>query len=54
MATAQQKNPATESGNFRFGTPFLGHHNYILSLCAPDYFKEIHQFYTFYPKIIAL
>ena len=41
-----------------FGRPFLGHHYNILGLYGPcprveKIFKEIQQFYTFYPKITS-
>ena len=42
---------------YNVGRPFLGHHYCILSLSdlclgvEKKIFKEIHQLYTFYPKI---
>ena len=58
MATPQQPYPGGhEIYNFR--RPFLAHHYYLLSLCEPCpevkrlFFKEIHQFYTLYPKITS-
>ena len=43
--------------SYNFGRPFFCHHYYIHSLSEPcpwvekKIFKEIHQFYTFYPQI---
>ena len=56
MATPQHKNPCSRGHEiYNFSRPFLGHHYYTLSLYGPwpgvemNIFKEIHQFYTFYP-----
>ena len=45
---------------YNVGRPFLGHHYCTLSLYGPCpgverkiFFKEIHQFYTFYPIITS-
>ena len=47
------------SWKLHLGRPFLGHHYYTLILsetCSwveKKIFKEIHQFYTFYPQITS-
>ena len=60
-ATLQHKNPCPgglEIYNFVRHCHFLGHYYYTLSSYEPSpgeekIFKEIHQFYTFYPKITS-
>ena len=61
MATPQGNNPCPGGHEiYNCGRPYLGHHYYILSLSdlclgvEKKIFKEIHQFYTFYPKITSL
>ena len=62
MATLLHKNPCPGGHeNYNFGGPFIGYHYYILSLYGlftevekSFFFKEIHQFYTFYPKLPPL
>ena len=58
MATPLHKNPCPGGHEiYNFGRPFRGHHYYTLSLSdlclGVEIFKEIHQFYTFYPKITS-
>ena len=58
MTTPLHKN-SCPGGNeiYNYGKPFFGQRYCILSLYGPcpvkgkNIFKEIHQFYTFYPKI---
>ena len=58
MATPLQKNPCPGGHEiYNFGRPFLGHHYYLLGLSdlclgvEKKIFKDVHQFYTFYPII---
>ena len=58
MGTSQHKNPGCHK-IYNLGRPFLGDHYYVLNLFEPcpgaemNIFKEIHQFYPFYPKITS-
>ena len=56
MVTPLHKNPFPGGHEIKkFDRPFFGHHYYKLILYEPckegmkKIFKEIHQFYTFYP-----
>ena len=58
MTTPQHKNPCPGGHEiYNFGRPIIGHHYYLLSLIElfpgveKKTFKEIHKFYTFYPRI---
>ena len=60
MATPHHRNPCPRGHEiYNFGRGFLAHHYYIFSLSAictgvkKKIFKEIQQFYTFYPKITS-
>ena len=56
---AQEPLPTGGHEISNFGRSFLGHHYYILGLSDQclgvenKIFKEIQQFYTFYPQIIS-
>ena len=61
MTTPHLRNPCTRGHQiYNFGRPFLCHYFYILGLSdlclgvEKKIFKEIQQFYTFYPKITSL
>ena len=60
MAKPKQKSPCPGSHEmYKFGRPFLIQHYYTLSLYGPrtgaeKILYEIHQFYTFYPKLPSL
>ena len=57
MAMPQYKNPCPRGDEiYNLGRPFHGHHYHILSIiqAREKIFREIHQFYTFDPKIISL
>ena len=60
MTTPHHRNPCPSGHEiYNFGRGFLAHHYYIFSLSArctavkKKIFKEIQQFYTFYPKITS-
>ena len=59
MTTPHHRNPCTRGHEiYNFGRGFLAHHYYIFSLSArctgvKKIFKQIQQFYTFYPQITS-
>ena len=60
MTTPHHRNPCPRGHEiYNFGRGFLAHHYYIFSLSArctgvkKKIFKEIQQFYTFFPKITS-
>ena len=60
MTTPHHRNPCPRGHEiYNFDRGFLAHYYYIFSLSArctgveKKIFKEIHQFYTFYPKITS-